>query len=137
MIERFYLKDYLSFKETELNFASGLVVFTGPSGSGKSILMNSILSSLGGTLSVPGGVVSCVNGIASITLESGSMPGTCQIQAASGSLPIGYIDVGFYSTADHILLPGKLIQFHCQVATCLKFIPDLAGGFQCSTQCLR
>ena len=48
MIERFYLKDYLSFKETELNFASGLVVFTGPSGSGKSILMNSILSSLGG-----------------------------------------------------------------------------------------
>jgi len=49
MIERFYLKDYLSFKESELNFSSGLVVFTGPSGSGKSILMNSILSSLGGT----------------------------------------------------------------------------------------
>lgn len=48
MIERFYLKDYLSFKETELNLRSGLVVFTGPSGSGKSILMNSILSSLGG-----------------------------------------------------------------------------------------
>ncbi len=48
MIERFYLKDYLSFKESELNFNSGLVVFTGPSGSGKSILMNSILSSLGG-----------------------------------------------------------------------------------------
>ncbi len=48
MIERFYLKDYLSFKESELNFDSGLVVFTGPSGSGKSILMNSILSSLGG-----------------------------------------------------------------------------------------
>ncbi len=47
MIERFYLKDYLSFKEVELNLASGLVVFTGPSGSGKSILMNSILSSLG------------------------------------------------------------------------------------------
>jgi len=49
MIERFYLKDYLSFKETELNLSTGLVVFTGPSGSGKSILMNSILSSLGGT----------------------------------------------------------------------------------------
>jgi DNA repair protein RecN (Recombination protein N) len=49
MIERFYLKDYLSFKEVELNLASGLVVFTGPSGSGKSILMNSILSSLGGS----------------------------------------------------------------------------------------
>ena len=48
MIERFYLKDYLSFKETELNLETGLVVFTGPSGSGKSILMNSILSSLGG-----------------------------------------------------------------------------------------
>jgi len=47
MIERFYLKDYLSFKEVELNLTSGLVVFTGPSGSGKSILMSSILSSLG------------------------------------------------------------------------------------------
>ena len=48
MIERFYLKNYLSFKESELNFQTGLIVFTGPSGSGKSILMNSILSSLGG-----------------------------------------------------------------------------------------
>ena len=48
MIERFYLKDYLSFQETELNLDSGLVVFTGPSGSGKSILMNAILASLGG-----------------------------------------------------------------------------------------
>jgi len=47
MIERFYVKDYLSFKESELNIDSGLIVFTGPSGSGKSILMNSILSSLG------------------------------------------------------------------------------------------
>ena len=47
MIERFYLKDFLSFKEVELNLANGLVVFSGPSGSGKSILMNSILSSLG------------------------------------------------------------------------------------------
>ena len=47
MIERFYLKDFLSFKEVELNMACGLVVFTGPSGSGKSILMNSILASLG------------------------------------------------------------------------------------------
>ena len=49
MIERFYLKDYLSFKETELNLETGLVVFTGPSGSGKSILMESILASLGGS----------------------------------------------------------------------------------------
>jgi len=47
MIERFYLKDYLSFKEVELNLAPSLIVFTGPSGSGKSILMNSILSSIG------------------------------------------------------------------------------------------
>ena len=47
MIERFYLKKYLSFNEVELNLKTGLVVFTGPSGSGKSILMNSILSSLG------------------------------------------------------------------------------------------
>lgn len=47
MIERFYLKDYLSFKEIELNPTAGLIVFTGPSGSGKSILMKSILSSLG------------------------------------------------------------------------------------------
>ena len=47
MIERFYLKDYLSFKEVELSLDNGLIVFTGPSGSGKSILMNSILSSLG------------------------------------------------------------------------------------------
>jgi len=47
MIERFYLKDYLSFKEVELNLSNGLIVFTGPSGSGKSILMNSILSSVG------------------------------------------------------------------------------------------
>ena len=49
MIERFYLKDYLSFKETALDLQSGLVVFTGPSGSGKSILMESILASVGGT----------------------------------------------------------------------------------------
>ena len=47
MIERFFLKDYLSFKEIELDLTPGLVVFTGPSGSGKSILMNSILSSVG------------------------------------------------------------------------------------------
>ncbi|MBC8236612.1 MAG: AAA family ATPase [Helicobacteraceae bacterium] len=47
MIERFYLKDFLSFKEVELNLNNGLIVFSGPSGSGKSILMNSILSSLG------------------------------------------------------------------------------------------
>jgi len=48
MIERFYLKDYLSFQESVLELKSGLVVFTGPSGSGKSILMESILASVGG-----------------------------------------------------------------------------------------
>jgi len=48
MIERFYLKDYLSFEETTLDLQTGLVVFTGPSGSGKSILLESILSSVGG-----------------------------------------------------------------------------------------
>ena len=47
MIERFYLKEFLSFKEAELEFKSGLIVFTGPSGSGKSILMRSILASVG------------------------------------------------------------------------------------------
>ncbi len=47
MIERFYLRDFLSFEEAELEFKKGLVVFTGPSGSGKSILMSSILASLG------------------------------------------------------------------------------------------
>jgi len=47
VIERFYLRDFLSFKEVELEFTKGLVVFTGPSGSGKSILMSSILASLG------------------------------------------------------------------------------------------
>lgn len=47
MIERFYLKQFLSFDELELNLDNGLIVFSGPSGSGKSILMSSILASLG------------------------------------------------------------------------------------------
>lgn len=47
MIERFYVKNHLSFKEAELQFNRGLIVFTGASGSGKSILMNAILTSLG------------------------------------------------------------------------------------------
>jgi DNA repair protein RecN (Recombination protein N) len=47
MIDSFYLKDFLSFKEAQLEFKSGLVVFTGPSGSGKSILMRSLLASVG------------------------------------------------------------------------------------------
>ena len=44
MISRFYLEDYLSFKQIDVEFEKGLVVFTGPSGAGKSVLMNSILS---------------------------------------------------------------------------------------------
>lgn len=44
MISRFYLEDYLSFKQIDVEFQKGLVVFTGPSGAGKSVLMNSILS---------------------------------------------------------------------------------------------
>ncbi len=47
MIERFYLKNLLSFVELDLNFSKGLIVFTGPSGSGKSLLMDSILATLG------------------------------------------------------------------------------------------
>ena len=44
MISRIYLKDCLSFEEVDLEFSSGLNIFTGPSGAGKSILMQSILS---------------------------------------------------------------------------------------------
>ncbi|RXJ96288.1 DNA recombination protein RecN, partial [Arcobacter sp. CECT 8989] len=44
MIERIYLKDFLSFKEVEMELDKGLIVFTGPSGAGKSVLMQSILS---------------------------------------------------------------------------------------------
>ncbi len=47
MIDRFYLKDFLSFKEVDLEFEKGLVVFTGPSGAGKSILMDAFLSLFG------------------------------------------------------------------------------------------
>ncbi len=47
MIERFYLKNCLTFNEVALEFQSGLVVFSGPSGSGKSVLMRSILGSVG------------------------------------------------------------------------------------------
>ena len=47
MIERFYLKECLSFDEVELEFKEGLIVFSGPSGSGKSILLEALLSSFG------------------------------------------------------------------------------------------
>ena len=47
MIARFYLEDYLSFLKVELEFKKGLIVFSGASGTGKSILMNSILALFG------------------------------------------------------------------------------------------
>jgi len=47
LIERLYFKDLVTFESVELEFSSGLVVFTGPSGAGKSILMSTILSSFG------------------------------------------------------------------------------------------
>ena len=47
MINRIYLKDFLSFEEVDLEIKKGLVVFTGPSGAGKSVLMQSILSLFG------------------------------------------------------------------------------------------
>ena len=64
-----------------------------------------VLSILGGTLS-SSDPITFVNGVATIELLSGSVPGTCRIIAENGSLPIPSttIDVGFYSTADHILL---------------------------------
>ncbi|MEA2017229.1 MAG: AAA family ATPase [Campylobacterota bacterium] len=49
MIGRFYLKNYLSFEQIDLEFNKGLVVFTGASGAGKSVLMNSILALFGTT----------------------------------------------------------------------------------------
>ncbi len=47
MIERFYLKNHLSFQEVDLTFDKNLVIFTGPSGAGKSILMESLLALFG------------------------------------------------------------------------------------------
>jgi DNA repair protein RecN (Recombination protein N) len=47
MIERFYMRSCLSFEEVELELDPGLIVFSGPSGSGKSLLMRSILGSVG------------------------------------------------------------------------------------------
>lgn len=44
MIERFYAKDALSFQEIDLEFSKGLHVFTGASGAGKSLLMQTLLS---------------------------------------------------------------------------------------------
>lgn len=46
MLSRFYLENYLTFDNVEIEFASGLNVFTGSSGAGKSVLMRSILSTI-------------------------------------------------------------------------------------------
>jgi len=46
-IQRLYLKELLTFDESELEFDPGLIVLTGPSGAGKSVLMQSVLSSFG------------------------------------------------------------------------------------------
>jgi len=53
MINRFYLKNHLSFKNINIECDKGLIVFTGPSGAGKSVLMNSILSLFGNGNSKP------------------------------------------------------------------------------------
>lgn len=47
MIERFYMKECVTFDEVTMEFDPGLIVFSGPSGSGKSVLMRSILGSVG------------------------------------------------------------------------------------------
>lgn len=47
MVERLLLKSNLSFSDVELFFSPGLVVFTGASGAGKSILTESILALFG------------------------------------------------------------------------------------------
>ena len=47
MIERFFLEQNLSFESVELEFSRGLIVFTGPSGSGKSVLFDSFLALFG------------------------------------------------------------------------------------------
>lgn len=46
-IQRLYLKELLTFDESELEFDPGLIVLTGPSGAGKSVLMQSVLSGFG------------------------------------------------------------------------------------------
>lgn len=47
MIKSLLLKNCLSFDEVNLEFGSGLIIFTGPSGAGKSVLMGGMLSSFG------------------------------------------------------------------------------------------
>jgi len=44
LIERLYIKNGIGFDEVELFFKKGLIVFTGPSGAGKTVLLNGLLS---------------------------------------------------------------------------------------------
>lgn len=46
-LKRFYAKELVGFSEIELEFEEGLTVFTGASGSGKSVLMDGLLSVFG------------------------------------------------------------------------------------------
>jgi len=47
MIEHFHLQSCLTFEEVSIDLRPGLIVFSGPSGSGKSVFMRSILASFG------------------------------------------------------------------------------------------
>jgi len=47
MIEHFHLKSCLTFEEVTLDLKPGLIVFSGPSGSGKSVFMRAVLASFG------------------------------------------------------------------------------------------
>jgi DNA repair protein RecN (Recombination protein N) len=47
MIERLYIKNNLSFSEVDIEFDKGLIVFTGASGTGKSILFDAMLAIFG------------------------------------------------------------------------------------------
>jgi len=46
-LKRFYAKELVGFSEVELEFEAGLSVFTGASGSGKSVLMEGVLAVFG------------------------------------------------------------------------------------------
>ena len=47
MIERLYFKDNITFPEVSLEFKKGLIVFSGSSGAGKSVIFKSILAAFG------------------------------------------------------------------------------------------
>lgn len=47
MVHRVYIRDLILFREIELELERGLIVFSGASGAGKSVLVNAILSSFG------------------------------------------------------------------------------------------